>query len=199
MNHPLQNRLDQIEARITDSEFLATTGIGNEIACYIFDYPAEHELQVREHYRNLRSRLASHHGGVNVLHLDLLEVVLSYLESRGLLDRALDQQKSKGDAGLIRALAGPLSAERIRDFIQNAHAPASSDLILVTGVGNVWPVLRTHALLNCLHSVIGATPLVLFYPGRFDGVTLNLFGQLDSDHASTSKHAYYRAFALIPS
>ncbi len=199
MNLQLQKRLDQIELRVTDEDFLSSSGIGNEIACYIFDYPAEDELQVREHFRRLLSRLESHHGTLSVLHLNLLDVVLDYLSSRGLLDKALQLQQAKGDAGLIKMLEGPLAAERIRDFIRDQYSPADAGLILVTGVGSVWPILRSHALLNCLHSVIGETPLVLFYPGRFDGTALHLFGRLSSDQASASARPYYRAFSLIPS
>lgn len=198
MNKPLQSRLEQVEGRVTDADFLSSSGIGNEIACYIFDYPAEDELQVRRYFAQLLSRLESHHKSIDVLHLDLLDVVLEYLKSRGLLDRALQLQKSKGDAGLIRMLEGPLAAERIRDFISAQYTPEDKGLILVTGVGSVWPVLRSHALLNCLHSVIGETPLVLFYPGQFDGTALHLFGRLSSDQASAGARPYYRAFSLIP-
>ncbi|MEZ4281610.1 MAG: DUF1788 domain-containing protein [Myxococcota bacterium] len=35
----------------------------------------------------------------------------------------------------------------------------------ISGVGSVWPMLRAHSLLNCLHTVIGKAPLVMFYPG----------------------------------
>ena len=34
----LNTRLDRILPRITDPAFLSSEGIGNEIACYIFDY-----------------------------------------------------------------------------------------------------------------------------------------------------------------
>ena len=198
MNKPLQSRLEQVEGRVTDADFLSSRGIGNEIACYIFDYPAEDELQVRRHFSQLLGRLKSHHSSIDVLHLDLLDVVLGYLKGRGLLEKALQFQQSKGDAGLIKMLEGPLAAERIRDFIRDEYAPADKGLILVTGVGSVWPVLRSHALLNCLHSVIGETPLVLFYPGQFDGTALHLFGRLSSDQASAGARPYYRAFTLIP-
>ena len=197
MNAELQRRLDQIEGRITDHDFLSSRGIGNEIACYIFDYPAEDELQVRAHFGHLRARLKSHHDNLDVLHLDLFDVAIEYLKGRRLLDKALAMQKSKGDAGLVRMLEGPLKAERIRDFIHDQYPLDQKDLILVTGVGSVWPVLRSHALLNCLHSVIGETPLVLFYPGEFDGTALHLFGRPNSDQASASARPYYRAFSLI--
>jgi hypothetical protein len=69
--------------------------------------------------------------------------------------------------------------------------PNQQDLVLVSGVGSVWPLMRTHSLLNNLHPIMGRTPLVMFYPGKYDQKTLRLFGKIKSDN-------YYRAFRLIP-
>ena len=57
-------------------------------------------------------------------------------------------------------------------------------------LGSVWPLLRTHSLLNNLHPVMGKTSLVVFYPGRYDGQSLRLFGKLKINN-------YYRAFKLV--
>ncbi len=198
MNPTLTKRLNSILPRITSREFLSSEGIGNEIACYIFDYPAECELQVRDHLETLLGRLASHHSDLDVLHLNLLEVVLDYLKQRGLLDKALEMEIQKGGAALLKALRGPLAAEKIRDFIAEKHQPADHDLFLVSGVGSVWPILRAHSLLNCVHSVLGTTPLVMFYPGTYDGTTLRFFGQIAPAAAKAGSKPYYRAFILIP-
>jgi hypothetical protein len=194
----LSDRLNQILPRITSPAFLSSEGIGNEIACYIFDYPAEDELKVREHIKMMMGRVASHHSELSVLHLNLLEVALAYLEQRGLLDKALKMQATKDNGALLRALKGPLAAEKLRDFIAAEHEPADHDLVLLSGVGSVWPMLRAHSLLNCLHTVMGATPLVMFYPGSFDGTTLRLFGQIAARTAKPGAKPYYRAFTLVP-
>lgn len=197
MNARLSDRLDQILPRVTNRDFLSSEGIGNEIACYIFDYPADQELAVREHLRMMLGRLQSHHSELKVLHLNLLDVCVDYLEQRGLLDKAIKMQASKDDASTLKALEGPLAAEKIRDFIASAHKPAEHDLVLISGVGSAWPMLRAHSLLNCLHTVLGNTPLVMFYPGSFDGTTLRLFSQIRTEKSKSAK-PYYRAFTLIP-
>jgi hypothetical protein len=197
MSATLSGRLNQILPLITGDDFLSSAGIGNEIACYVFEYPATDELLVRQHVRTMMERLASHHGELSVLHLDLLDAVTAYLDQRGLLDKAIELQETKGDAGLLRALQGSLAAERIRDYIEAQYRPAERDLILLAGVGSVWPMLRAHSLLNCLHTVIGATPLVMFYPGRFDGTTLRLFGQIETATPTPGRTPYYRAFKLV--
>ena len=78
------------------------------------------------------------------------------------------------------------------------HKPADHDLVLLSGVGSVWPMLRAHSLLNCLHTVMGKTPLVMFYPGSFDGTTLRLFGQITTAKSKPGTKPYYRAFTLVP-
>jgi hypothetical protein len=194
----LAHRLNQVLPRITSADFLSSEGIGNEIACYIFDYPAECELEVRAHIQTIMARLASHHKDLRVLHLDLLDVAMAYLTQRGLLEKALEMQKAKGDAAVLKALKGPMVAEKLRDFIAGEHSPSDYDLVLLSGVGSVWPMLRAHSLLNCLHTVMGRTPLVMFYPGSFDGTTLRLFGQVATATSKPGTKPYYRAFTLVP-
>ena len=133
------------------------------------------------------------------MHLNLLEVAISYLEQRGILDKALKMEATKGDAAVLRALKGPLAAEKLRDFIAAEYKPADHDLFLLSGIGSVWPMLRAHSLLNCMHKVMGKTPLVMFYPGSFDGTTLRFLGQIATPTTSNSgSKPYYRAFTLIP-
>jgi hypothetical protein len=198
MTASIISRLNQILPRLTSEPLLSSEGIGNEIACYIFDYPAEDELVVREHINVLMARFASHHSELRVLHLDLLDVTIAYLKQRGLYDKALKMEASKDATAVLRALKGPLAAEKIRDFIAAEHRPAEYDLLLLSGVGSVWPMLRAHSLLNCMHTVMEKTPLVMFYPGAFDGTTLRLFGQITATTNSPTNKPYYRAFILVP-
>lgn len=198
MSASLASRLNEILPRITSPTFLSSQGIGNEIACYIFDYPPEDELQVRDHLQMVRDRLASHHPSLAVLHLNMFDTVLAYLERRGLLERALQMQATKGDRRVLKALQGPLAPERLRDFIDEEHHPSEQDLLLISGMGSVWPMVHAHALLNCLHRVVGRTPLVMFFPGNFDGTTLKLFGRIETATATPGVKSYYRAFSLVP-
>jgi len=195
----LSERLNRILPHVTEKSFLSSEGIGNEIACYIFDYPAEEELQVRAHMAWMMERVRSHHKHLRFLHLDLLDVVVAYLEKRGLLEKALAMQQARGDAAVFKALRGPLTAEKLRDEIAAEYGPADYDLVIVSGVGSVWPLLRAHGLLNVLHTVMGQTPLVMFYPGSYDGTTLKLFGRITATTRGPSAQHYYRAFPLLPS
>ena len=197
MSTEFSQRLNLILPRITDETFLSSTGIGNEIACYIFDYPATEEQAVRIHINFILQRLASHHSTLNVQHLDLLDVVLACLKHRRLYEKVLQKDEANDAAALLGALKGPIAAEKVCDFIAQEYEPSACDLVLLTGVGSVWPMLRAHSLLNCMHTILGTTPLVMFYPGRFDGTTLRLFDQIETSTPRPGARAYYRAFPLI--
>jgi hypothetical protein len=191
MNDGLTDRLNQILPTITSEAFLRGTGLGNEIAFYIFDYPPEAELRVREHIQFVLDHLPRTGPGLRVSHVHLLDFVLTYLRQRRLLDKAIAMQKTKGDAFVLKQLATILHPNKIAPMFAEVAQPEQHDLLLVSGVGSVYPLLRVHTLLNNLHAVMGQTPLVLFYPGRYDGQALRLFGKLTNDN-------YYRAFKLVP-
>jgi hypothetical protein len=191
MSDPLNERLNKILPRLASDDFLSGSGIGNEIAFYIFDYPPEDELRIREHIRFLVDRIPRQKPGLRVKHIDLFEFVLDYLKSRKLLDKAMQMQRDKGDEALKKALAGPLHESKLASYFEEVAQPERYDLVIVSGVGSVWPLLRSHVLLNNLQPVMGKTPLVMFYPGRYDGQSLRLFGKLKNAN-------YYRAFKLVP-
>jgi hypothetical protein len=191
MRQSLTERLNQILPTITHSDFLNGKGLGNEIAFHIFDYAPEHELQVRSHIDDLIQQLAKTSPDLKVIHINLFDLILDYLKQRNYLDKVLQTQQQKGDIAVQKILTTLLQAEKLLPLFKKTAAPEKHDLVLVSGVGSVYPLLRTHSLLNNLHSVMGKTPLILFFPGNYDGQALKLFGTLHDDN-------YYRAFKLIP-
>ena len=186
----LKSRMDRILDRITSDDLLNNTGLGNEIGFYIFDYPPEYEIEVRDHIEFVLRQLPKRKPTLRFTHVNLFELITGYLQERKLLDRSLQIQKQKGDQELLKALKGPLGAERIAKAFVGKAPPEENDLVLVSGVGNVYPLLRSHNLLNNLHALMGDTPLVMFYPGIYTGQGLRLFGKLKETN-------YYRAFQLV--
>lgn len=191
MSDLLNQRLNKILPRITSDDFLSGSGIGNEIAFYIFDYPPEDELRVRDYLATLLEHIPKQKHGLRVKHIDLFDFVIDHLKSRKLLDKSIVMQREKGDLYLKKALAGPLHETKIGALFAEVAKPEEHDLVIVSGVGTVWPLLRSHTLLNNLQAIMGKTPLVMFYPGKYDGQALRLFGKIKSNN-------YYRAFKLVP-
>jgi len=192
MKLSLGDRLNQILPRIASRDFLDNKGLGNEIGFWIFDYPPDRELEVREFVTNtVLPSLAKQNPPLRVATIELLQLVTELLEERKLLDKAIEMQSSKGDESTLAALRSVLKEDKIAQKIAEKHDVANLDLLILTGVGAVYPMLRTHTLLSALHPVMGATPLLMFFPGRYDGHSLRLFNTLTEDH-------YYRAFRLVP-
>ncbi|MGL1103349.1 DUF1788 domain-containing protein [Vibrio parahaemolyticus] len=189
----LQQRLEKVQDRLESDEFLTNKELGGEIGFYIFDYPAEHEIIVREHIDFLTKKLASRSEitGKRFASINLYEMVVELLKSRKLLDRAYKMQFEKGDDALFKALKGPLEQNRFAEFIVKQANVLECDFIILHGLGSVWPIIRGHGLLNALHAKVGNVPTVMFYPGEYDGATLKPFGHIESNN-------YYRAFKLVP-
>ena len=191
MSDQLTERLNRILPKLISDELLSGSGLGNEIGFYVFDYPAEDELRVREHIQFLLDHLPKSKPGLRVKHVNLFDLVIDHLKSRNLLDRSIQMQRAQGDEAVFKALSAPLHESRLAQVFAEVAQPGQHDLVLVSGIGSVWPLLRSHTLLNNLHPVMGSTPLVMFYPGKYDQLTLQLFGILASKN-------YYRAFKLVP-
>ncbi len=197
MTDALDTRLNQILPKITADDFLRGHGIGNEIAFHIFDYPPEDELRVRAHIGDLLDFIPKRKPGLKVAHVNLFDFVLDYLRSRRLLEKSLRVQRVRGGEALLKALKGVLDEEKLAGRLGEVVRPDRQDLVLVSGVGSVYPMVRSHKLLNNLHKVMGQTPLVMFYPGRYDGTTLRLFGKTGLAGDRHKAPPYYRAFRLI--
>lgn len=185
-----ENRLNKIWDRITSDELLHNKGLGNEIGFYIFDYPPENELHMREHIRFLMKRFEKEKTELSVVHIDLFDLMIEYLKDRNLLDKTLQYEKDKGSDAVLKGLGKTLNAGRLAEEVTQKVQPENLDLVLVSGVGKIWPLLRSHLLLNNLQPLMGNTPLVMFYPGKYSGQDLRLFDRLEGKN-------YYRAFRLI--
>lgn len=190
MSDLLEERLNQILPRITSEAFLRGSGLGNDVPFHIFDYPAASELRVREHLSFLVGHLARTRPELRVAHVNLFEMLVGALEARGFLARAFEKQRNEGDQALMKTLAPMFESTKLSTAFAGAVKATETDLILVSGVGSAYPVVRTHNLLSALQPKLGSTPLVLFYPGAYDGKYVRLFGKL--------RGPYYRAFKLIP-
>ena len=192
MTFTLDERLNQIIPRITSREFLDSKGLGNEIGFWIFDYPPEREMDVRDFLNGtVLPALSKNVPTIRAATVNLLTLVSELLEERNLLEKALEMQLDRGDESALAALRSVLKEDKLAQKIAEQFDIPNLDLLILTGVGSVYPMLRTHTLLSALHPIMGKTPLLMFFPGKYDGHSLRLFNTLAEDH-------YYRAFRLVP-
>jgi hypothetical protein len=187
-----EERLNQILPKISSDEFLNSKGLGNEIGFWIFDYPPEREMKMRHFLtRTVLSSLNKSQPPIRAGAINLFDLVIQLLQERQLLDKAIDMQQTKGDEAVMAALRPVLKEDKLAQKVVTMVDLDNIDLLMLWGVGSAYPMLRTHTLLSALHPLMGRTPLLMFYPGRYDGYSLRLFNKLSEDH-------YYRAFRLVP-
>ncbi|MCY7344878.1 MAG: DUF1788 domain-containing protein [Pyrinomonadaceae bacterium] len=185
MNENFYERLNQIKDRLASPELLSNAGLGNEIGFYIFDYPPERELAVRRHLEKVLPEIPCKIAVVN-----LFELLVEYLKTEKMLEDAVNLQCEAGDAELLNAFKGIIEGARIAPLIAEKALIETHDAVILTGIGNAFPLIRTHDLLNNLQILMNNKPLVVFYPGVYSGQNLSLFGKLRDEN-------YYRAFRLV--
>lgn len=185
------DRLNAILPRITEESFIQGKGLGNEIPFHVFDYPPEEELRVRGQISFIIERMSQQHAHIRLLHIKLFDLMIEHLRERGNLDKAFTLEAEKGSKALWEALSASINPDRFIKLLDEKNHLRDYDIILITGVGTIWPWVRAHSLLNNLQSVTGSASVVLFYPGIYSGQSFKLFDRLPANN-------YYRAFRLVP-
>ena len=185
-------RLDKIWDRISDQDFLANRGVANEVRYYVFDYEPCDELIIRDKIKALKKQNNPDADGFQIVEFDLYEMVISILEEKGYIDKCVKFEEQKGMEYLYTAVTKMLRLTNDDNLIVNRildNTPENA-VVFLTGVGKVFPFVRSHNVLNNLHQVLDSVPVVMFYPGTWNGQSLSLFGTITEGN-------YYRAFPLI--
>ena len=190
----LSKQEEHLFSVLSGQRFLRMEGLGNEVPFFIYPYPPEDALEVTRSRKRIKNRLSN--KGIEVLEVDLYDLSVGLLKQRGIWDRllALEPQQDKGE--FRGTLQGMLNSERhIAPAIRDRFAATESDIVFLTGIGEVFPYIRSHNVLNNLQSVVMGKPMLMFFPGRYEqsatlGSSLVLFGRLKDDQ-------YYRAKNIL--
>lgn len=185
-------RLDKIWDRISDQDFLANRGVANEVRYYVFDYEPCDELIIRDKIKALKKQNNPDADGFQIIEFDLYEMVISILEEKGYIEKCVKFEEQKGMEYLYTAVTKMLRLTNDDNLIVNRILESTPEnaVVFLTGVGKVFPFVRSHNVLNNLHQVLDSVPVVMFYPGTWNGQSLSLFGTITDGN-------YYRAFPLI--
>ena len=190
--YTLEERLSTAEKKLHEPKFRHNRGLGNEVGYYIFDYPAEEEMYVRERINYIQKRNEDSGDEYRIIIFDLYDIMIKILEDKKYLDKCYSIEQKKGFQKVSNAVANLMKVNSTDGMIVNYikdHTPEKA-IIFITGIGKCYPIIRSHTVLNNLHLVIDKVPVVLFYPGKYDGQELVLFNEIKDDN-------YYRAFKLV--
>lgn len=191
MSESIQEHLTKLDEVIRKEDFLLNRGLGNEVGYYIFDYDPEDELVVREHMKKISG--TSINGEYEIKVFNLYTIMLEYLEKRGFTEKAIKMEQRRGLQKLVEALSRLLKMDQAEEenvFFEyvNKHTPEKS-VVFLTGIGELYPLIRAHSILNKLHQVFDRVPVVMMYPGEYDKKSLTILKTNKDDN-------YYRAFRI---
>lgn len=189
-----KERAEHLYRVITSERFLTKQGLGNEVPFFIYPFPANEGLSMIEDREDIITRIR--HVGTKVLDLNLYDLALEILSNRGILEQVLKIEADTEKTEIKELLQGVLDPQaHLIPKIGEAIDSTPHDVIFLSGVGEVYPYIRSHNVLNNLQSTAKVAPTVLFFPGSYThalatGASLDLFGQLHDDK-------YYRAFNIL--
>jgi hypothetical protein len=188
----LPEQEEHLFAVLSGRRFLQMEGLGNEVPFFIYPYPPEDALTVAAAKKRVKNRLAG--AGVTVFEINLYDLSVELLKERNVWGRVLAAEPDLDKDDFREMLQGMLDpqlhiAPAIRDRL------AQFDIFFLTGIGEVFPYIRSHNVLNNLQSVVEGRPMLMFFPGRYEqsdtlGSSLVLFGRLKDDQ-------YYRAKNIL--
>ena len=192
-NKPIKDRFQHLLSVISGQRFLQKQGIGNEVPFFICPYKPEESIQMDLLQRQLINQLSQ--TGVRVLEINLYDLSIEILKARGIWEQILEMEASVSKDQLKELLQGVLDTEaHLAPAMAAKLANTEFDVLFLAGVGEVFPYIRSHNVLNNLQSTAKEKPTVIFFPGDYthsleSGASLELFGKLHDDK-------YYRAFNI---
>ena len=147
---------------------------------------------VRERIKELENADTVLRFGYELVIYDLYELMLQLLKNEDVYEDLLELEETDGTEYVFGAISDVLRFNEDDSLIVNyilENTPEDS-VVLLTGIGKCYPILRSHKVLNNLHQVMDHCPVIMFFPGRYDGNSLNIFGKVKDDN-------YYRAFPIV--
>ena len=182
----IKQRLDRIKGRISDENFLANKGLSNEVGIHVFNYLPEHELIVRNYIDWLVNTPSDDY---RVIEQDMYKIFLEILEQKRVLGTVPKLEEKKGKDYLLAQLQKIATPEEF--LTKMKYEPQErGDVLFLTGIGKVYPFMRAHKMLDSMQQVFSDIPIVMFYPGEFNGQNLILYDKFHDGN-------YYRAFNLL--
>jgi len=190
----MQERFQHLLGVISGERFLKMQSLGKEVPFFICPYKPQESVEMERLQRQLVNRLEQ--NGVRVLEINLYDLSIEILQERDILQQVLDLEESVSKDEFKELLQGVLDPEsHLVPEIAVKLANSEFDVLFLSGVGEVFPYIRSHNVLNNLQSTAKDKPTVMFFPGEYthspeSGASLDLFGRLRDDK-------YYRAFNIL--
>lgn len=186
-------KLEHLREKIKTSDFQHSRGLSNEVSYYILAYDSKDAPMVSESIVNMKNQLNKETVGVDIVEFNVYQIMWELIDQMDIRDEAIKMETEDGIDYLAEQLNNALemtnSENELVKYMENKLGDRTDVVVFVTGIGQVYPLLRAHKVLNTMHQIIDNIPVVLFYPGKYDRLSLSMFGEAKEDN-------YYRAFQI---
>ena len=190
---PMKDRFQHLFAVISGQRFLKKQGLGNEVPFFICPFKPEESVDMERLQHQLVNRLEQ--AGIRILEINLYDLSIEILKREGDFEWLIENEEQLPKVKLQEELQGILDVTSILiPCIAGKLKSTVFDALFLTGIGEVFPYIRSHNVLNNLQSTAKERPTIMFFPGEYthsleSGSSLDLFGKLHDDK-------YYRAFNI---
>ena len=182
----IMSSLNKISARLSEEVFLTNKGLSNEVGIHVFCYDPQDEITVRAFFEKLKNNTDVSY---RLIEHDLYRIFLQICDEKHILKSIPKMEENKGKKFLSEQLQKVATPEAfVKKMMYEPHK--KGDILLLTGIGKVYPFMRSHKILDNLQHIFSDIPVLMLYPGTFNGQDLDLFGKFLDGH-------YYRAFNLL--
>ncbi len=191
----IPEHFDHLYKVISSPRFLQMQGLGNEVPFFICPYPPQEAVAMTDMIRRLTNKLETE-VGLRILAINLYDLSIELLRKRGIFEQIMEMEESLSKEELLELLQNVLDpAEHLAPAIVSKAKGEVYDVLFLSGIGEVFPYIRSHTLLNNLQTPMAQRPMIMFFPGEYThsqetGASLNLFARLHDDQ-------YYRAFNIF--
>ncbi len=186
----IDDMFKQIYQKVKQDDFLQMTSLNGEIPFWIVSYNPEQEIEIAKAYGALLKKLER--KGIQTLDLNLYNIAMQILEENVSLEEMFTIESEMSKQEFKEAIQSVLDIQEVlMPQIKNLIDSSNAQVYFISGVGKVFPYLRSHNILNNLQNIAKDAPTVMFFPGKYTGRNLQLFGLLTDDN-------YYRASLLYP-
>lgn len=184
----IYERLQELTDKLSNKQLFESSGLGNEINFHVFDYDPEDEYIVRDYLDNYLLKKSK----LNIKVFDIYDIIIDILKEKGFLEMCFEFEKKKGAKYLNTIISKTIGISSSNDLIINKIKDEiePNQIVIITGIGKCYGIIRGHTILNNLQSIVTKNPLIMFYPGSYNGQSFKLFNRLENDN-------YYRAFQFV--
>jgi hypothetical protein len=179
---------------LASGHFRNMEGLNGDIPFHICPFEPSLQDDINLLVKQIKNYLID--AQVIVLEINLYDLVIDICKEEGDWEWLLENEDTMSKQEFKEEIQGIIDTKTILiPAIVKQMSESNFDILIITGVGEVYPYIRSSNLLENLQIKAKEKPTLMFYPGQYKhsvekGTSLVLFGTLEDDK-------YYRAFNIL--